>query len=208
MGLAIFLRKRQMQNKFREFLINSIDTGLGNKVLLCSGFFQEYFKGGPYQVSTEGNLNKVLLKHKIELTTVGVHNRGWLTPYQNFRNNLRTAGVTINAMLSKNYHWHAKIYILKIDDRPIFGIVGSSNMTRNAFGLTAPFNFEADVVLWLDEFIALNNLVNGTIAELNQFSSEVIVADYDPEKNFGLTIEERLRQLATDVENSPLTELP
>ncbi|MBK7348199.1 MAG: hypothetical protein IPI98_15235 [Chitinophagaceae bacterium] len=61
-----------------------MDTGLGNNVLLCSGFFQEYFKGGIYQVSTEANFDGVLLKHKINLTTVGVHNPQWLTPYKKF----------------------------------------------------------------------------------------------------------------------------
>ena len=208
MGLVIFLRKRQNENWFRKLLVNSMDTGLGNNVLLCSGFFQEYFKGGPYQVSTEANFDNVLLKHKISLTTVGVHNSSWLAPYKHFRNNLQTQGIKVSAKLSTTFHWHAKIYILKKDDRPIFGIVGSSNMTRNAFGVTNPFNFEADVFLWLDEFKELNDLITQSLSEIQQFNSEVIVADYDVEKNFGLTIEDRLKQLSSDVENGELTDLP
>jgi len=208
MGLVIFLRKRQNENWFRKLLINSIDTGLGDNVLLCSGFFQEYFKGGAYQVSTEANFDGVLLKHKINLTTVGVHNPQWLTPYKNFRDNLKNQGVVVSAKLSTTFHWHAKIFILKKDNRPIFGIVGSSNMTRNAFGVTTPFNFEADVFLWLDEFKELNDLITESLAEIQQFNSEVIIADYDPEKNFGLTIEDRLKQLVSDVENGELSDLP
>lgn len=204
MGLAIFLRKRITPNNFQELLINSINSGLGNEVLLCSGFFQENFRNGNYQVSTEGNFASVLAQNNISLTAIGVHNYRWLRSFRNFRDNLIAAGVNVTTKRTKGFQWHAKIYILKNNERPIFRIVGSSNMTRNAFGLSAPFNYEADVVLWLDEFEFLNNLIANAISELGEFNSEVIVADYDPEKNFGLSIEQRLRQLVSDVENSGL----
>lgn len=207
MGLAIFLRKRQAINKFRELLISSIDTGLGDEAIICSGFFQEHFKGGIYQVSNEGNLDNVLLRNKINLTTVGVHNNNWLTPYRNFRDNLRNIGLNVNAKTSRGFHWHAKIYVLISKGRPIFAIIGSSNMTRNAFGISAPFNFESDVVLWLDEFNEFNTILNVAVSELNQFSSEVIIADYDPDKNFGLSIEDRLRQLVDDIKKTELNDL-
>ena len=207
MGLAIFIRKRTLINKFRELLIGSIDTGLGDEAIICSGFFQENFKGSLFQVSNEGNLGKILLKNKITLTTIGVHNTYWLAPYRNFRDNLINMGLTVHAKVSRGFRWHAKIYLLKKKGRPIFAIIGSNNMTRNAFGISSPFNFESDVVLWLDEFKEFNKLINGTVNELREFASETIIADYSPEKNFGLSIEDRLKQLSDDIEKTGLTDL-
>ena len=74
--------------------------------------------------------------------------------------------------------------------------------------MTTPFNFKADVFLWLDELKELNDLITESLAEIQQINSEVIIADYDPEKNFGLTIEGRLKQLVSEVENGELLDLP
>lgn len=207
MGLAIFLRKRLSPNYFRELLIDSLKTGLGNEVLLCSGFFQEKKYGNYFSVSTEGSFSTLLKKHNIKLKTVGIHNDSWLADYKNFRDNLLKSGVSIHAKISPNYKWHAKIFILKNNGKPIFGIVGSSNMTRPAFGTSSPFNFEADVVMWLDEYKELNSIFNNTISQLNQSTNEVIIADYNPRNNFELSIEDRLRQLNDDVEESELIDL-
>jgi hypothetical protein len=80
-------------------------------------------------------------------------------------------------------------------------------MTRNAFGLTTPFNYEADVILWLDEFTVLNSLISEILSEIQQASDEIIIADYDPEKNFGLSIEDRLVRLNSEIDNEELIEL-
>jgi len=53
MGLIIFLRKRAQINWFRDIVIGSINSGAGNRVILCSGFFQEV--EGKYQASMERN---------------------------------------------------------------------------------------------------------------------------------------------------------
>jgi hypothetical protein len=207
MGFMIFLRKRFNVNKFRDIMLSSIATGHGNQVLLCSGFFQENFKTSSYQVSQESSFDQVLLKHSIELTTVGIHNNSWLQSYKNFRDNLNASGVNIIAKYATKFHWHAKIYILKLDGRPIFGILGSSNMTRNAFSTTNPFNFESDVIMWLDEFEKFNDIYKQVSTELSEFSEEIINVDYDPNKNFGLTIEDRLKQIVNDVESIGLKDL-
>lgn len=206
MGLIIFLRKRTY-NHFREVVLKSLDCGAGNKAVMSSGFYQENFRGSPYTVSTEGNLDQILLRNKIELTTIGVHNWYWLRAYKNFRDNLVMKGVNIIAKRVYRLHWHAKIFILKKDDLPILGIIGSSNMTRNAFGITHPFNYEADVIMWLDDAEKLNNIMSEIINEQGQFSNEIIVTDYDPDKNFGQTIEQRLRQLDNDIKEIEQTDL-
>lgn len=94
MGLMIFLRRRAQINWFRDIVIDSINSGAGNRVILCSGFFQE---GGKYQASIERNLARVLHSRSIEITTIGIHNYNWLQKYKNFRNSLLSAGVNITA---------------------------------------------------------------------------------------------------------------
>lgn len=207
MGLVIFLRRRVAVNKFREILINSLDSGIGDEALICSGFFQELWGTQTYQASLEGNFQSALVKNNITLNTIGVHNGYWVAAYRNFKNNLFSNGVNINARVKKGLHWHAKVYILKKQNRPILAIVGSSNITRNAFSKSSPFNYETDVVIWLDEFEELNRIVNGAIAELGENTNEVIVGDYNPERNFGLSLEERLNQLMNDFENLDLSDL-
>ncbi|MFN4248640.1 MAG: phospholipase D family protein [Flavipsychrobacter sp.] len=204
MALAIFLRKRVTVNKFRELLLASLNSGLGDEAIICSGFFQENYNGSSYQVSTDGSIIAALTSNNINLKTIGIHNYAWLQSYRNFRDNLRAAGVSIDAKVTRSYRWHAKIYILKKDSAPIFAIIGSSNMTRNAYGITTPFNFEADVMLWTPQF---NVLLETDITELGQFPDEVIVADYDPKKNWELSIEDRLEQLARELDNISLTDL-
>lgn len=207
MGLVIFLRRRAAINKFREILINSLNSGIGDEALICSGFFQELWGTQTYQASQEGNFQKALVKHNITLNTIGVHNGYWIAAYRNFRDNLIASGVNINSKIKKGLHWHAKVYILKRQNKPILAIVGSSNITRNAFSTTSPFNYETDVVLWLDEFEDLNRIVSLAVEELAENTNEVIVADYDPNKNFGLSLEEKLNQLMNDFENLDLNDL-
>ena len=99
-GLMIFLRKRAQINWFRDIVIGSINSGAGNRVILCTGFFQEV--AGKYQASMEQNLAGVLHSRSIEITTIGIHSHSWLPKYKNFRNSLRSAGVNITAKYTSN----------------------------------------------------------------------------------------------------------
>lgn len=156
MGLMIFLRKRAQINWFRDIVIDSINSGAGNRVILCSGFFQE---GGKYHASIERNLAEVLHNRSIEITTIGIHNHNWLQKYKNFRNSLLYAGVNITAKYTSNLKWHAKIFNLKNNTNPILGIIGSSNITRPAFSDNVPFNYEADIVLWSKENRTIDRMI-------------------------------------------------
>jgi phosphatidylserine/phosphatidylglycerophosphate/cardiolipin synthase-like enzyme len=208
MGLLIFLRKRATTNYFRDLVIDSIDTGAGNNVLLCSGFFQELFNHSLYQATLEKNFTNVLLNKNIDITTVGIHNNVWMHSYKNFRDNLQNSGVNIQAKYISSYRWHAKIFILKDKDEPVLGIVGSSNITRNAFSVSVPHNYEADVVMWKDSNAIINDFMKKYIDMLKEFPDEIIVADYDPQKNNGLSIEERLKNLENDINKQDLKDLP
>ncbi len=189
-------------------MIGSIRLGIGTKALICSGFFQELFKNGPYRASVEQNLSTLLKTQSIELTTVGIHNNNWMPSYKNFRNSLKKAGVNVRAMYAPSFHWHAKIFILRKIDNPILAIIGSSNITRNAFSDSTPYNYEADVIIWRSAVKPLTKLIKGIVAEINDDPHEVIVADYDPKKNNDLSIGDKLKRLDTEMKELKLKELP
>ena len=113
MGIMIFFRKQAKRNWFRELIIQSLKTGTADSAIICSGFFQEFFKTSTYQASNEGKFSSVVKSKKISITTIGIHNGNWITPYKNFRNNLLLKGIKIKAKIAKKFHWHAKIFILK-----------------------------------------------------------------------------------------------
>lgn len=59
-----------------------------------------------------------------------------------------SAGVRINCFKKRGLKWHAKIFIAKTGGVPCAGIIGSPNITRNAFFVGRKFNNECDVFLW------------------------------------------------------------
>ncbi|WP_297868484.1 restriction endonuclease PLD domain-containing protein [uncultured Flavobacterium sp.] len=196
MSLLILLRKSASVNRFHNLLINSIDSGEGDSALLCSGFFQEM---NNYSASLDSGLCSSLFNNNVSLTTIGVHNRMWLNRYRSFRDILISNGNTVNALITNNFHWHAKIFILKKQGEPIFGIIGSSNMTRNAFGHTAPFNFEADVVLWDSSNNAINNICQSQTEISGGDFDDIIYADYNVERNRGKNSMEKLKDLENEI---------
>lgn len=205
MGIAITLRDQVGVNHFRDLLIGSIRSGAGTSALLCSGFFQEGFRSS-YLASKETHFSKELANSKVALTTVGVHNYGWFRAYKSFRNNMLAAGVNISCFRSPGMRWHAKVFILSSNDQPVFGIIGSSNITRPAFSTTNPFNRECDVFLWSDSNNAISDWMENRMDELNDYRG-VIRAPYLPEMNGGLGVEDRLSRLQDQVIGGGLSEL-
>lgn len=206
MGLAIILRKRAVTNRFRDILLAVCGSGAGDEALICSGFFQELYKTSTYRASHEGNFAQCLANNNVAVTTVGVHNSSWIRPYKNFRNALTTAGVRTTALFVSGLHWHAKVFIYKNKSAPLFGIIGSSNMTRNAFSTSSPFNYESDVFLWEDTHSVLNPIMEQQLSEIED-PDEIIRAPYDPEMNKGLSIPQRLIRLEKEIHSSKMKEL-
>ncbi len=205
MSLLIILRKKRYPNYFQKFLLGAIDSNIADNAILCSGFFQE----NSFSASFSSGLARSLLNNKIAITTIGVYNPIWKPQYIRFRDNLIACGVSVNAKLTASYKWHAKIFILKKGNNPIFGIIGSSNMTSRAFGICKQFNFEADVVLWDDNYSELVNLTSKSSEFLldEDNSNDIIYADYDVEKNNQISIIARLQQLERELDIQNLRDL-
>jgi len=204
--IAIVLRKRARANHFRDLMIGSLNSGAGDSALLCSGFFQEN-RGSSYQASMEPKFTKSLKKNNISLTTVGIHNYQWQRSYVSFRDNLLEKGVNITAYYKSGMKWHAKVFILSKKDKPIFGIIGSSNITRNAFSNSVPFNNECDVILWVNNAgKSISSLISGG-EQGDNFPYETIRASYKKSQNSGLSIQDRLQKIKEDILNDKLKPL-
>jgi hypothetical protein len=218
MPIAIFLRTSKGNSLYRDAIIRSLNSGAGNYALLCSGFLQENKatpKGpSPYRATLEPGFSAALATHGIQLDTIGIHNSTWHASYVNFCNNLSAAGVTLVPYIMSGFQWHAKVFLLKQKSSPIFGIVGSSNLTANAFGVSnvpalvtdspfppTNFNFECDVYFWTDANIAIATIMEELIGR-EEIREQIILARYDEQENFGSSIEDRLNDIEEQIWNA------
>lgn len=202
MSILIILRKKVQPNRFHSLIIKSLQTAAGDNALLCSGFFQE---DAGYSASIDSGLCCALNISRTKLMTIGIHNGLWLNKYRKFRTNIRRCGNHIDAFIARRLHWHAKVYILKSGGDPIMGIIGSSNMTRSAFHVTSPFNFESDVILWDKNVVRINSLCEEEMT--NDDDDGIIYADYNLERNNNRTAMDKLRRLEAEILSQELTEL-
>ena len=201
MGIALVLRASGAVSHFRDALVGAIGIAPGAELLLCSGFFQEN-PTWRYKLSTEPDFFDGIVNNNINVIAVGCYNEVWRRQYINFVTALRGAGGTVDALSPVHEKWHAKISIIRRNDRPIFGVVGSSNLTGPAFGsLASPgfsgsFNWEADVILWEDSEADVSGFMEEFLSTRMQ---DVIRAPYIPEMNLGINLVEKLQGLWDDV---------
>lgn len=195
MGLIIILRRNTRPNYFRNIIEQLLNSKIGDEAIIGSGFFQEDLK---FSASKTTNLANLLYQNNIKVTVIGVYNNYWQSAFNKFVTELIINKVQVNNVIRK-HRWHAKVFILKKKNIPIVGIIGSSNMTRAAFDYSAPFNYEADVVMWIG-----GNLVSKTIKKVTQGKEQdnlgIIIAKYNKADNEGITIKQRLIQLINDIE--------
>jgi hypothetical protein len=90
---------------------------------------------------------------------------------------------------------------------PLFGIVGSSNVTSRAFGAGgANFNYECDTILWDSSIAKLHGDMSALLRE-ERFASQIIYAEYDPTLNYGITIRQRLEDLLEKIASTGVVPL-
>lgn len=206
MPLAVFLRRSPETNLFRDSIVRSLSLGIADNAILCSGFFQEDGPNG-YRASAEPGLVSALVNNSINLTTVGVHNYQWRDRYQAFHASLQSAGVRVDAYYKKGMKWHAKIFLLEKRGRCVLGIVGSSNVTRPAFGTTAPYNNECDIALWTRGAHNFGRWLDSAAREVNDEFSPVIRGSYSKRDNGSVSISERLHILRSEILDQNLARL-
>lgn len=199
--VAIFLRKTGGVNKFRRAILATLRTSLVDEALLCSGFFQDDEK---YSTGSDFDLIRHRGCHPLTLTTLGLYSYSWKAQYASFFTQLNHANpcvcFTAKQMRIPSMGWHAKVFIAKHAERPVVGIIGSSNITRRAFGELSDFNYECDVVVWDETIPIIDQAINAAIGDDQADISDVIVTTYDESHRANRTpLQNRLLSLEAEI---------
>lgn len=177
--VAIFLRKTGPVNKFRAAILGALRTDLVDNALLCSGFFQDDAK---YSAGMDFDLISHRKHNPLKVTTLGLYSYTWKAQYATFFTQLQAQNKcpTFSAVQMRipSMGWHAKVFLAKQGNVPLVGIIGSSNITRRAFGLDKDFNYECDVVFWDESVPDIDSSMSAAIGDIDDIS-DVIVTNYD-----------------------------
>lgn len=199
--IAIFLRKKTAHNKFRKVILETLRLGIVDNALICSGFFQDqhpaYSAGGEFDVMRHRSASP------LELTTLGLYSYSWKQQYSSFHNRLLATnnlpGFAAKKKRIPSMGWHAKLFLAKVGKEPVVAIIGSSNITRRAFGEEKDFNYECDVVFWEEKNAIVNSTVEGAIGDPGD-TSDVIVSNYDDNHRANrMGLIDRLKKLELEV---------
>ena len=177
--VAIFLRKTGSVNKFRAAILGTLRTDIVDNALLCSGFFQDDAK---YSAGADFDLISHRKCNPLRVTTLWLYSYSWKVQYSTFFTQLQTQNkcpcFSAVQMRIPSMGWHAKVFLAKQGNVPLVGIIGSSNITRRAFGLDKDFNYECDVVFWDESVPEIDQAVTNAIGDVRDVS-DVIVTNYD-----------------------------
>ena len=195
--VAIFLRK-EVINKFRRAIIETLKSSEVDEALLCSGFFQDLPN---YQAGYDFDVFKYRSSAPLKLTVMGIYAYSWKQQYVGFFNVLKSVnsshGFSAHQRKMKGMRWHAKVFIAKRNSQPVVAIIGSSNITSKAFGEFKSFNYECDVVFWDETNSNINRIIESVIGDE---TSGVFVTNYDETHRANLLpLKERLLELEKEI---------
>ena len=149
LGMQILLRTEGSTSYFRRYLLKLVNLPRSNRLLLCSGYTQE---SRGYSILNDQLLATIVSNDLEVITVAGKLSHNWPNQYRDFVRRLRASGISLKSYRARRKNWHAKVAIKLRGDVPVAGIIGSSNLTRPAYGEPfADYNYEADVVVWVDK---------------------------------------------------------
>lgn len=198
MKIFHIIRNQANISMFKEIVQECIHSGIGDKVFISSGFFQEIPKG-TYSASHDADsIGRSFLTNTqpLDLYLLGVHNAAWNARFCTFVTNLSGTGVynifvngvsyTTGMKIPISKRHHAKVFVYQSKDEPLLEIVGSSNFTRTAYGTTGTFNKEVDLIICNSEIIEV-----ALIQKIQQYDYPhgIMILNYD-ELNKNSIIEE------------------
>jgi hypothetical protein len=171
-----------------------------DEALICSGFFQDDRK---YSTGADFDLISHRTCSPLKVTTLGLYSYSWKAQYATFFSQLRAQNPCpyFSAVQKRlpRMGWHAKVFLAKHANRPLVGIIGSSNITRRAFGELADFNYECDVVMWDEKVPEIEAAINAAIGDPGDVS-DVIVTNYDDTHRVNRRpLQERLLSLEAEI---------
>ena len=214
--IAVIVSTISAVNLFRSAVLQAFAAPHHSNFLICSGFFHERNpQKGPFYASRAFIGARTTFPVGSSITIVGAYNPS-CTEYADFANALRSNlknnhGLPLRvrqryAIRKWQNRWHAKVFIAAEKRIPRFAVVGSSNLTRNAFG-TGPVNNETDVIIWDDSHAPTRRAANAALESLGDGTPagdrpHIVIANYDhsdPRNSSPLPMNLRLVQLWKDV---------
>jgi len=153
MPVKIVFRKRKNFSPFRRILNLLLTAPIGDSVVLCSGYVWQPSNPSHYNI-LDDELRRAIMsgcnRGKV-ITVAGKFNPEYYrTFYKNFINDLKSRGIKVKAYYARQKNWHAKVALRLNNGRPVAAIIGSSNLTRPAYGENwRNWNYEADVLIWV-----------------------------------------------------------
>ena len=144
MGLWITLRKNNEQSYFQDNLVRMIsnqDEIDGNRIILASGYFSEDPQP-KYSILDDKLLPAIRDNGNVTKIDV-IGTKGSRQTFNRFCEKLQVeSGKPVIKRKPTSSNWHAKI-AMKLQstetvDLPVCAIIGSSNLTRPAYGINPP----------------------------------------------------------------------
>lgn len=205
MKIFHIMKKGNQDTQFRTILLKSL-TALNKQnqcenatIYLASGFFDEIVTSPRNPISTfqdnkvNNDIKTLLIGKKVEL--FGAYNGK--TGVLAFGRSLKNAGTFINVFYK--YRFHAKIFVIAINGKAVFEIIGSSNMTCAAYEgvsaykgqtITSP-NYECDLILMDDNYVNMEIKPN----------EDIMCFSYENSKNNGISLQVRMQEILRHIES-------
>lgn len=207
--IAILFRESQKLNRFRKVISGTFQINI-DEMIICSGYFQEKYETSKFEASNAFKSPKckqlILVSTKDAQEDQKKSIKEWDNSFIRFCKSMeQKMGNNMTLYKARTNTWHAKIMIGKIkqndsnDLMPGIAMIGSSNLTRPAFGISSPYNYECDVVFWDTQIKAIDDLMSSI---LNQDGDDgVIVSNYDINDpyNRNKSLESRVKELENQI---------
>lgn len=205
MKIVHIYKRSQHDSIFRGAILDALKTIHAmsiekiSTVYLSSGFFDDIF---PYNnngfsathFSQGGSTNIVSELHNINIVCFGCYNKK--NKYIDFCKNIKQFAAQSTAYYK--YKCHSKLFVITVNGTPVFEIIGSSNMTKCAYGgLTTrgfSYNSETDLIL-------INDTQNTQFEAINfEINNNCMILRYDYNDNSGIRFEDRMNNILDIIE--------
>lgn len=212
MKIFHIIKKSGCDTDFRKIMLASLDRvqtlktickqKLEISIYIASGFFHTNVRSPKIDVlnftdpKTKLTLSKLLLGLNVEI----------LGAYSGPKDLVTLKSLLLPIVKSLNVYYknrfHTKLFIITINDIPIFEMIGSSNMTVPAYeglqystrGKSSPsLNTETDLVLYNDD-VSFSG-VSFNLSDIIVANENIINFSYDKKENKDISLDERMDTL-------------
>lgn len=161
---------------FKEVLLLTLCSNIGDNFYLSSGFFGEgsFSASNDYGLYCPYSICSNPYATNLHAKLIGCCDRKGLPQFKTFANNLKLAGY--HTFCAYRPFQHAKVFLYQKGSTPIVEIIGSSNMTSRAFGSSSVYNHKADLIIINDNMLGkkFSNFIEANDNSLENFVTKIV----------------------------------